>query len=133
MALAVGSILARVSGKRIDGWRDSNNDTEEDLQRRPESVACLGSRVSAPDDPQDADADEEDSNAEEEQDPESLHRWDLGCNDEREWDDHEKQVGYDIADFIRVNPDTANDAAWVSACDLRIHDGSWHTNHLDQD
>lgn len=76
-------------------------------------MTSLSSRASSLHNPNDTDADKEESDAEEKKDSKSLHDWDLDGHDEGEGDGHEKYVGYDIADFVCVNPHISNDTAAI--------------------
>lgn len=74
----------------------------------------LASGISSSDDSDNADTNEEESDTEEQKDAKPLHDLDLDGHDEREGNSHEQQIGYDVTDFIGVDPEAADSTAIVS-------------------
>lgn len=116
--------------ERIDSRGHRNDGGEENFEGSPKRVSPLGTRVVTLGDAQDGDSDEEKTDAEQEEDAQTLHGGNLDREDQRARDDHEEYVSENVADFVSEKPYVANDATGrlVFAHSL---DSGWHTSPPD--
>jgi hypothetical protein len=111
----VGSIFVLVSPERVYGRCDGGDSAKQDFERSPQGVAGLGSRSASLHNAYNADTYEEHADTEQGEDPKLLHDRDLNGQDEVERNSHEARVGDDVANFVSVYPDRANNTACLLA------------------
>jgi len=90
--------------------RDGDDGREEDLERCPESVSCLTSRIATSYDAHNAYADQEETDAEQRENAEAFHGGNLRGHDEGEWNGHKDYVGDDVGNLVGIDPNATNRA-----------------------